>query len=185
RVPHLAPLIGGGAAVTATGVTGTLLLSIHLREVRAFTPLGTAGLFTAFGVTAFAGRRIARAISDGRGEQAVLGAGLLLQGAALALIALAARPAAPIMLLAVLLALFGLAHVVANTGVAVVTATAPDSSHGTTAALVATAQYFGGALGPLVIGSIVADGGGPPLGIGLAGGTSAAVGAFVTLARRG
>jgi len=185
RLPHLAVLVGGGAAVTATGVTGTLLLSLYLREVRSFTPLGTAGLFTAFGVTAFAGRRVARAITDGRDEPAVLCAGLLLQGAALASIALAARPDAPITVLAVLIAVFGLAHVVANAGVALVTATGPDASHGAIAALVATAQYLGGALGPLVIASIAATGGGHAFGIGLAGGVSAAAGTVVGLARRG
>lgn len=172
------PLITAGAAVTATGVTGTLLLSLYLREARSFTPLGTAVLFAAFGLTAFAGRRLARTIAAGRGEPPVLGAGLLFQGLALVLIALAAAAHSPISILALCISAFGLAHTVANAGVALWTAATPEATHGTVAAFVATAQYFGGAIGPLTIGSLVADHG---AGIAIAGAVAAVAGAVALL----
>jgi predicted MFS family arabinose efflux permease len=175
---HL-PLIGAGAAVTATGVTGTLLLSLYLREVRSFTPLGTAALFAAFGITAFAGRRLAGAIGAGRGEPSVLGTGLTFQGLALVLVASAAATRSPIPVLAACISVFGLAHVIANTGVALWTAAAPDATHGTVAAYVATAQYFGGAIGPLVIASLA---GAPGIGIAIAGGVAAIAGVLTRTA---
>jgi predicted MFS family arabinose efflux permease len=178
---HL-PLIAAGAAVTATGVTGTLLLSLYLRETRSFTPLGTAVLFAAFGLTAFAGRRLARAIAADHGEPPVLGAGLMFQGLALVLIALAAGASSPVPVLALCISVFGLAHTVANAGVALWTAATPEATHGTVAAFVATAQYFGGAIGPLSIGSLVAAHG-AGAGIAIAGAVSAIFGALVVRRR--
>jgi MFS family permease len=181
---RLAPVIGGAAAVTATGVTGTLLLALYLRDVRLFTPMETAFMFAAFGIPALAGHGVARLAAAQRGAPAVLAAGLALQGTALALLAASIGIRSPVPVLVAAIAAFGAAHLVANTGVALCTASAPDRSHGSVAALVATAQYMSGALGPSIIVSTIAGHGGPGLAIAVAGALAWAAGSIVRLAAR-
>jgi len=181
---RLAPVIGGAAAVTATGVTGTLLLALYLREVRLFTPMETAFMFAAFGIPALAGHGVARMAAPRRGAPAVLATGLVLQGTALAVLAGSIGLRSPVPILVAAIAGFGAAHLVANTGVAMCTARAPDRSHGSVAALVATAQYMSGALGPSIIVSTIADPGGPGLAIAVAGALAWGAGSIVRLAAR-
>ena len=161
-------VIAGGALVTATGVTGTLLLSLYLHDVRAYTPTEVAGVFSAFGLTAFGGRRLAAALAHRSGDLRVLGTGLALQGAALASLALAIGLVPSLPALLALTAAFGLGHVVANAGVALGIATAPAAWHGIATAVVSTAQYAGAALGPLAVVGLVAGGGASGAGAGLA-----------------
>jgi len=167
-------VVAGGALVTATGVTGTLLLSLYLQDLRAYAPMEVAGVFGAFGLTAFGGRRLAAALAARSGDLRVLGTGLAMQGAALASLALAIGLVPSLPALLALTAAFGLGHVVANAGVALGIATAPAPWHGVAAAVVATAQYAGAALGPLAVVGLVASAGPPgaAAGIATAGGVS-------------
>jgi MFS family permease len=143
-----------GALVTATGVTGTIVLSLHLQGELGYSPVQTGALFTGFGAGTLAGRRLAVALG---GTRRVLAAGLGLQGLALAsaAVAVGGRPAWPVLL--TLVAAFGFGHVIANAGVAMGTAAVPAGFHGIAAAVVGSAQYVSGAIGPLVVLSAGGD----------------------------
>ena len=142
-------VVAGAAIVTASGVSGSLLLSLHLQATLGYSPLQTAVVFVGFGLVALAGRRCATALGRRGGD--VLGRGLALQGIGLAALA-ATLAVLPVPLALVLVtSLFGLGHVVANAGVALGTAATPAGSHGLAAALVASAQYVSGALGSLAV----------------------------------
>jgi hypothetical protein len=178
-------VVAGGALVTATGVSGTLLLSLYLQDHRAYAPMEVAGVFGAFGLTAFGGRRLAAALAARSGDLHVLGTGLALQGAALASLALAIGLVPSLPALLALTAAFGLGHVVANAGVALGIATAPARWHGVATAVVSAAQYAGAALGPLALVGLVAAQGASGAGAGIAAAGGVSVLGGVALGRLG
>jgi DHA2 family integral membrane protein (MFS transporter) len=149
RRPAVRRAATAGALVTATGVGGTLLLVTLLQDGRGHTPLETGLMLVLFGAAAPIGARAARSA----GGPAALTAGLALQGAAfLALAAL--PPAAGLAPVLAAIAGFGLGHVAGNTGAAMaVVADLPAERHGAAAGVLATAQYLGGAAGPLASGA--------------------------------
>jgi hypothetical protein len=80
-------------------------------------------------------------------------AGLLLEGSALAVLAAAANATA---VLVAAIAVLGFAHVVANAAVAASAVAGPPGGRGERAGLLTTAEYLGGAIGPVAIGAVPA-----------------------------
>jgi MFS family permease len=151
RMPGIRPACVAGLVITGTGVSGVLLLTLYLQELRGYTPL-TAGVALAlFGVTAPAGGALARRTAQRAGPGTALVVGLGVQGASLLSLVLAPGGGAIVPAL-VAIAGFGLGHVVGNAAVALAAVShAPPATHGTVAGLLATAQYLGGALVPAAI----------------------------------
>jgi MFS family permease len=139
---------GAGMIVTATGVGGTLLLTLYLQDVRGYSPLAAGAIFACFGAAAIPGAVAARRLRAERG----VATGLAAQGGGLLLAApAAASGSAPAIVASV--AGFGFGHVIGNASVAAVaTARAAAARHGELAGMLITAQYLGGALGPTVLG---------------------------------
>jgi hypothetical protein len=86
-----------------------------------------------------------------RSRAAVLAGGLLIQGVALLMIAVAIGALAGLLWLAAMTAVFGLGHVIGNAGTALGVAATPLHLHGAAAGLVATLQNLGAAVGPLIL----------------------------------
>jgi hypothetical protein len=137
-----------GLVVTATGVGGTLLLTLYLQDVRGYSPLAAGAVFACFGAAAIPGAAAARRLRARCG----IVTGLAAQGGGLLLAAPAAvSGSAPA--IAASVGGFGFGHVIGNASVAAVaTARAPAGLHGELAGMLITAQYLGGALGPAVLG---------------------------------
>lgn len=148
RGQPMALACAGGLVVTATGVGGTLLLTLYLQDVLDYSPLAAGLVFACFGAAAVPGAAAARRIRAVRG----VAAGLVAQGAGLLLaVPAAASGSAPAIVACV--AGFGFGHVIGNASVAAVaTARALPTRHGELAGMLVTAQYLGGALGPAVLG---------------------------------
>jgi MFS family permease len=148
RGQPMALACAGGLVVTATGVGGTLLLTLYLQDVLDYSPLAAGLVFACFGAAAVPGAAAARRIRAVRG----VAAGLVAQGAGLLLaVPAAASGSAPAIVASV--AGFGFGHVIGNASVAAVaTARALPTRHGELAGMLVTAQYLGGALGPAVLG---------------------------------
>lgn len=143
--------VAAAATVTATGVTGTLLVSLYVQDVLGYSPLQSAFLFAGFGVMAVAGRPLSTAVAARLSEPRVLAAGLGVQGAALMATSLAMTAARQGPELVVLMAGLGLGHLIANTGTALVTAATRPPVRGIASALVGTAQYVGAAIASLLL----------------------------------
>ncbi|HET8756971.1 MAG TPA: hypothetical protein VFM58_13215, partial [Solirubrobacteraceae bacterium] len=142
---RMAIACAAGLVVTATGVAGTVLLTLYLQDVRGYSPLAAGAVFACFGAAAIPGAATARRLPAGRGVVtglAAQGGGLLVAGSAGSAPAIVASVAG-----------FGFGHVVGNASVAAVaTARAARERHGELAGMLITAQYLGGALGPAVLG---------------------------------
>ncbi len=135
-----------GATVTATGVGATVLLAGYLQDDLALSPAGAGLCLAVFGIPALrAARWIRRAPA-----RTVAWLGLALQGIAFLVLAAAAATASLPGILAGMLA-FGLAHVIANGGVAIAATRGVAAAHGSVMGVLTTAQYLGGAVGPLVL----------------------------------
>jgi len=142
---RMAIACGAGLVVTATGVAGTVLLTLYLQDVRGYSPLAAGAVFACFGAAAIPGAATARRLRPGRGVVT----GLAAQGGGL----LAAGSAGPAPAVVASVAGFGFGHVIGNASVAAVaTARAAQARHGELAGMLITAQYLGGALGPSVLG---------------------------------
>lgn len=137
-----------GMVVTATGVGGTLLLTLYLQDSLAYSPLAAGAVFACFGAAAVPGAVAARRLRARRG----VATGLAAQGGGLLLaVPAAASGSTPAIVASV--AGFGFGHVIGNASVAAVaTARARPARHGAVAGMLVTAQYLGGALGPAVLG---------------------------------
>jgi MFS family permease len=142
---RMAIACAAGLVVTATGVAGTVLLTLYLQDVRGYSPLAAGAVFACFGAAAIPGAATARRLRAGRGVVT----GLAAQGGGL----LAAGSAGPAPAIVASIAGFGFGHVIGNASVAAVaTARAARTRHGELAGMLITAQYLGGALGPAVLG---------------------------------
>jgi hypothetical protein len=136
----------GGLVVTGTGAAATLLLTLHLQDVRGYSPFAAGLVFACFGAAAVPGAVVARRMAPGR----AVSAGLAIQGAGL-LMAVAAADSDPAIVASV--AGFGFGHVIGNASVAAVaTAGTVTARHGAVVGMLITAQYLGGALGPALLG---------------------------------
>jgi len=142
---RMAIACAAGLVVTATGVAGTVLLTLYLQDVRGYSPLAAGAVFACFGAAAIPGAATARRLRAGRGVVtglAAQGGGLLVAGSAGSAPAIVASVAG-----------FGFGHVIGNASVAAVaTARTARARHGELAGMLITAQYLGGALGPAVLG---------------------------------
>ena len=135
-----------GLVVTGTGAAATLLLTLHLQDALGYSPFGAGLVFACFGAAAVPGARVARRMHAGT----AVGTGLAAQGAGL-LLAAGAGGSGPAIVASV--AGFGFGHVIGNASVAeVATAGATPARHGALVAMLVTAQYLGGALGPSLLG---------------------------------
>jgi hypothetical protein len=147
-----------GAAVTGTGVAATLILSTHLQDDLGYDPLGAGVVLATFGVATPAAGTAARLLLARAGPPLQALTGLAAQGAALALLAAALASASTVSLLLGVVA-FGCGHVLGNVAAAAL-AMGAAGRPGNAAGSLATAQYFGGALGPAVL---VGGGGAPAM----------------------
>lgn len=142
----LATACAAGLVVTGTAAAGTLLLTLHLQDVRGYSPLEAGLVFACFGATAIPGAAAARRLTAGHGVALGLGA----QGVALVLTVPAMTSAAAVV---VTVCVLGFGHVVGNASVAALATTgAVETRHGALAGMLVTAQYLGGALGPPLLG---------------------------------
>jgi len=181
RTPALLSACLCGLVITGTGVTGVLLLTLYLQDVRGHTPLAAGFVLALFGVSAPAGGAVARRAAHGWGPVTALAIGVGVQGVSLLALVLAPADGAIFSVLAAV-AGFGLGHVVGNAAAALTAvAPVPPAMHGTVAGVLATAQYVGGAVIPAAIVGVA----GFRLGVSLAGGLClAAAGALVLLRPR-
>jgi MFS family permease len=142
---RMAVACAAGLVITATGVAGTVLLTLYLQDVRGYSPLAAGAVFACFGAAAIPGAATARRLRAGRGVVtglAAQGGGLLVAGSAVSAPAIVASAAG-----------FGFGHVIGNASVAAVaTARAARARHGELVGMLVTAQYLGGALGPAMLG---------------------------------
>lgn len=168
-----------GAAVTGFAAFGGCLfvLSLTLQGGRGLDPLATGLVVLPLGVAAIAvSSSSARLVARGRARTALVLAGLVLLAGAVAL-GLAQALAAPLVVVALAAALFGLGFGTVNPPV---TATAiaglPVERAAVAGAIASTSRQLGHALGVALAGSVLAQGGTP----GAPGaGASAAVWAVV------
>jgi hypothetical protein len=136
-----------GLVVTGTGAAATLLITLHLQGAQGYTPLAAGLVFACFGAAAIPGARLARRMP----ARIAVRVGLAVQGAGL-LVAVAAADSGPAIVASV--AGFGFGHVIGNASVAEVATTgAAAARHGALVAILITAQYLGGALGPSLLGA--------------------------------
>jgi MFS family permease len=183
RRPDRALAAGGAGALllTATGTAGVLLVSIRLQEGRGWSALAASAVLAAFGLATWPATRAHRALTARLRPEADVAAGLLLEGAALA--ALAASATATIALVAAV-ALLGFAHVVGNAAVAASAVAGPPGGRGGRAGVLTTAEYLGGAIGPVAIGAVPAATAAGYV-TGMAGASAIAVAGSLVLLRAG
>jgi MFS family permease len=183
RRPDRALAAGGAGALllTATGTAGVLLVSIRLQEGRGWSALAASAALAAFGLATWPATRAHRALTARVRPEADVAAGLLLEGAALA--ALAASATATIALVAAV-ALLGFAHVVGNAAVAASAVAGSPGGRGGRAGVLTTAEYLGGAIGPVAIGAVPAATAAGYV-TGMAGASAIAVAGSLVLLRAG
>jgi predicted MFS family arabinose efflux permease len=136
-------------AVTGTGVAATLILTRHLHDVRGFGAPQTALVLAAFGLSAPATARLAHRLAASTRTATLTLYGPAAQGLALAALALALQLPTVLPLVGAVIA-FGCGHVLGNTAAAAL-AMRHGAPPGGAAAALATAQYLGGALGPVLL----------------------------------
>lgn len=151
RRAGLAGVCLAGAAITASGVSATILTGTALAaEDRAGALLGV------FGLAVVPGAWLARIVAHRSGHAIATAAGLALQALGLFALALVLSRSAGPAAIAAAVALFGLGHVAANGGAAgAVTALAGPAAPGVAALLVA-AQFVGGGAGPVLTADLPA-----------------------------
>ncbi|MEA2280306.1 MAG: hypothetical protein QOK21_913 [Solirubrobacteraceae bacterium] len=150
------PLAAGGVGallVTATGTAGVLLVSIRLQEGRGWSTLAASAALASFGLTTWPAIRFYRALAARLAPASSVAAGLLLEGSALGVLTAAANATA---VLVTAITMLGFAHVVANAAVAASAIAGPPGGRGERAGLLTTAEYLGGAIGPVAIGAVPA-----------------------------
>jgi MFS family permease len=171
--PRLVVACAGGLSVTATGVAATVLLTQYLQEGLRLTPFQAGAALAAFGAAFLPAAHLIRRLD----ERQAGWFGLAVQGGAVfALSWCVAVDSLPALLPVV--AVFGFGHVMANAGVALLALRAvPPERQGAVVGVLATAQYLGGAVGPLVFGALAGAAGdaeGVQTGLAAAGLTAAA-----------
>jgi predicted MFS family arabinose efflux permease len=175
--PRLLVACAGGLSVTATGVAATVLLTQYLQEGLRLTPFQAGAALAAFGVAFLPAAHFIRRL-DARQTGWF---GLAVQGAAVFALSWCVAADSLAALLPVV-AVFGFGHVMANAGVAMIALrTVPPERQGAVVGVLATAQYLGGALGPLVFGALAGaagDAAGVQTGLAAAG-VAAAAGALL------
>jgi MFS family permease len=167
----------GGLSVTATGVAATVLLTQYLQEGVRLTPFQAGAALATFGAAFLPAAHFIRRLDD---RQAGC-FGLAVQGAAVFALSWCVAANSLAALLPVV-AVFGFGHVMANAGVAMIALrTVPPGRQGAVVGVLATAQYLGGAVGPLLFGGLAGAAGnaaGVQTGLAAAG-VAAAVGALL------
>jgi predicted MFS family arabinose efflux permease len=167
----------GGLSITATGVAATVLLTQYLQEGLRLTPFQAGAALAAFGAAFLPAAHLVRRLDDRQAGWL----GLAVQGAAVFALSWCVAADSLAALLPVV-ALFGFGHVMANAGVALIALrTVPPERQGAVVGVLATAQYLGGALGPLVFGALAGAAGdaeGVRTGLAAAG-LTAALGALL------
>jgi len=167
----------GGLSVTATGVAATVLLTQYLQEGLRLTPFQAGAALAAFGAAFLPAAHFIRRLEDGQAGWF----GLAVQGAAVFALSWCVAADSLAALLPVV-AVFGFGHVMANAGVAMIALrSVPPERQGAVVGVLATAQYLGGALGPLLFGGLAGaagDAAGVRTGLAAAG-VAAAVGALL------
>jgi MFS family permease len=167
----------GGLSVTATGVAATVLLTQYLQEGLRLTPFQAGAALAAFGAAFLPAAHFIRRLDDRQAGWF----GLAVQGAAVFGLSWCVAADSLAALLPVV-AVFGFGHVMANAGVAMIALrTVPSERQGAVVGVLATAQYLGAALGPLVFGALAGAAGdaeGVQTGLAAAG-VAAAAGAFL------
>jgi DHA2 family methylenomycin A resistance protein-like MFS transporter len=138
-----------GAATTASGVGAAALLGRALPQTAAASPAATGLVLATFGLAVPLAVPAARAMSGALGAARCGGVGLAAQGIALG--GLAAIPLSAHGAVALVIAVFGAGHVVANAGAAEGAMDAASDRPGPVAGLLATAQYVGAGVGALAV----------------------------------
>ena len=186
RAAFDAPVVvacAGGLCVTATGVAATVLVTQYLQEGLRLSPFQAGAALAAFGAAFLPAARLIRRLDDGQAGWL----GLAVQAAAVLALAWGVAAGSLAALLPAL-AVFGFGHVVANAGVALIALRAvPAGRHGAVVGVLTTAQYLGGALGPLVFGGLAGAAGdaeGVQAGLAAAGLTAAACALLLRLEGR-
>jgi hypothetical protein len=156
RGPFAAALVAG-AATTASGVGGTILIAPALQAHG--VPGAVLGVFA---LAVVPGARLARRLSAGAGPGVAAAAGLGLQAAGLA--AVAGAMSLGTVPVAAAIVVFGIGHVAANGGAAAAVVAVPGIRAPAAAALLIAAQYVGGGVGAVLLSS-VADARGARLAI--------------------
>jgi MFS family permease len=183
RAPDRALAAGaiGALLLTATGTAGVLLVSIRLQDGRGWSAFAASAALAGFGLAAWPATRAHRALTARLRPESDVAAGLLLEGVALA--ALAAATTFTLALVAAV-TLLGFAHVVGNAAVAASAVAGQPDGHGGRAGILTTAEYLGGAIGPVAIGAVPAATAAGYL-TGMAGASAVAVAGSLVLLRAG
>ncbi len=167
-----------GGLITATGVGASVLLITHLDAGLGRSPLLRAAILSGFAAAAIPAIPAIDALISSSGALRAGLLGLAAQGLAIGLLA-ALAGASLVLPLAAGMVLFGAAHALANAAVTqAVLARSPPDRAGWSSAVLGTAQYAGGAAGPL----LVFGAGGASAGLALAGALAVAGAAVLGLA---
>jgi MFS family permease len=175
--------VGGAGALllTASGTAGVLLVSIRLQDGRGWSALAASAALATFGLATWPATKVHRMLTARLRPEADVAAGLLLEGAALAALAAAAN-ATGVLIAAV--AMLGFAHVVGNAAVAASAVAGAPDDRGRRAGVLTTAEYLGGAIGPLAIAAVPAATASGYV-TGMAGASAVAVAGSLVLRRAG
>jgi predicted MFS family arabinose efflux permease len=171
RRSALAAAAFAGAATTASGVGGTVLIAIALTDQHL-----PGALLGVFGLAVLPGSRWAGRLTAHAGAQVTAATGLAVQALGLFGAALALAGGGGALWVAVALLVFGTGHVAANAGAAAAVANLAGPRPTAVLGLLIAAQYVGGGTGALVT-TAVADGREAYLGV-LAAAAIAVLGAL-------
>jgi hypothetical protein len=148
-----------GAATTASGVGGTILIAPALTDQHL-----PGALLGVFGLAVLPGSRLAARLTASAGAHVTAATGLAVQALGLLAAALTLASGSGALWVAMALLVFGTGHVAANAGAAAAVASLAGPRPTAVLGLLIAAQYVGGGVGPL-LASAVATGHDAPAGV--------------------
>ena len=151
RRAALAAAAFAGAATTASGVGGTVLIAIALTDQQL-----PGALLGVFGLAVLPGSRWAARLTARARAQVTAATGLAVQGLGLLGAAVALASGGGALWLAIALLVFGTGHVAANAGAAAAVADLAGPRPTAVLGLLIAAQYVGGGTGALMTTAVAA-----------------------------